>query len=288
MNRRVFLQSAAGLAVLTAGKEAMAASEVDGKFAEIEKVARGRLGVTILDTGTGRRLAYRGAERFPLLSTWKVLAAGFVLARADQGTDSLARRVTYGQSSVLSYAPVTRLHVRDGMTIGELCAAALEFSDNTAANLLLESCGGPQGLTAWLRSIGDGATRLDRTEPTLNEARPGDPRDTTTPNAMADTLDKLLVGNILSAASRRQLVDWMIACKTGTNRLRAGLPSGWRVGDKTGTNGKGCANDVAIAWPPDRSPLIIASYLAHADVSPRQRDAAHADVAKIAASWRPA
>lgn len=285
MNRRAFLWSAAGFAALTASKGAMAAGELHEAFAAIETAARGRLGVAILDTGTGRKLAYRGAERFALLSTWKVVAAGFVLARVDQGTDSLGRRVTHSQSSVLSYAPVTRLHAEDGMTIGELCAAAIEVSDNTAGNLLLESCGGPQGLTAWLRSIGDGMTRLDRTEPTLNEARPGDPRDTTTPSAVADTLDKLLLGNHLSAASRGQLAAWMIACKTGMNRLRAGLPPGCRAGDKTGTNDTGCANDVAIAWPAGRAPLIIASYLADAGVPPRQRDAAHANVAKIAASW---
>ncbi len=285
MNRRVFLLSAAGFAVLAAGRGSLAASELHERFAAVEKAAKGRLGVAVLDTGTGRRLAYRGAERFPLLSTWKVMAAALILARVDQGTDSLDRRVTYSQSRVLAYAPVTRLHVAAGMTVGELCAAALELSDNTAANLLLESCGGPKGLTAWLRSIGDGVTRLDRTEPMLNEARRGDPRDTTTPRAVADTLDKLLIGNTLSAASRRQLAAWMIACKTGAGRLRAGLPSGWRVGDKTGTNNTG-ANDIAIAWPPIRPPLIIASYLADTGVPPRQRDAALADVAKIAASWR--
>jgi beta-lactamase class A len=288
MNRRAVLRSAVGFAVLAACRRSLAADEFHERLAAVEKAAKSRLGVAVLDTGTGRKLAYRGAERFSLLSTWKVLAAGCVLARVDQGADSLARRVTYSQSSVLSYAPVTKLHVRDGMTIGELCAAALELSDNTAANVLLESCGGPKGLTAWLRAIGDGVTRLDRTEPTLNEARPGDPRDTTTPSAVADTLDKLLLGNILSAASRRQLAAWMIACKTGTNRLRAGLPPGWRVGDKTGTNDTGCANDLAIAWPPGRAPLIIACYLADAGVPPRQRDAAQADVAKIAATWRAA
>ena len=287
MNRRAFLWSAAGFAALTASRDAMAAGGLQERFAAIEMAAKGRLGVTFLDTGTGRRLAYRGAERFPLLSTSKVLIAGFVLARVDQGKESLKRRVIYSQSSVLSYAPVTKLRVRDGMTIGELCAAALEVSDNTAANLLLESFGGPKGLTAWLRSIGDDVSRLDRTEPTLNDVRPGDPRDTTTPSAVADTLKKLLIGDRLSAASRRQLTDWMIAGKTGATRLRAGLPTGWRVGDKTGTNNTG-ANDIAIAWPPGRAPLIITSYLADADVSPRQREAAHADVARIAASWRPA
>jgi beta-lactamase class A len=151
---------------------------------------------------------------------------------------------------------------------------------------MLASFGGPDGLTKWLRSIGDNVTRLDRTEPTLNEAKPGDPRDTTTPNAMAETLRKLLVGDALKPRSRQQLADWLIASKVGNARLRAGLPPAWRVGDKTGTNDVGCANDVAIAWPPNHAPLIIASYLDHAGGTPQQRDAVHADVARIAAAGR--
>lgn len=283
MNRRAFLMSTAGLAMLSAGKGAMAAGDPNKQFAAIETAAKGRLGVAVLDTATGRTLAYRGEERFPLLSTWKALASGCVLARVDSGKDALDRRITYSQASVLSYAPVTKHHVSDGMTLGELCAAALELSDNTAANLLLDTIGGPKGLTAWLRSIGDTVSRLDRTEPTLNEARPGDPRDTTTPRAIADTLNTLLLGTVLSPASRRQLTDWMIACKTGASRLRAGLPPDWRVGDKTGTNDTG-ANDIAIAWPTGRAPLIIACYLADTNVPLAERDAAIANVAKVAVS----
>jgi len=285
LNRRVFLRSTVGLTILVASKGSIAADELQEKFAALEKGSKGRLGVAILDTATGRELAYREAERFPLLSTWKVLVAACVLARIDEGRDTLGRHVRFGQSSVLSYAPVTMLHVADGMTIGELCSAAVEVSDNTAGNLLLDSVGGPAGLTAWLRSIGDGITRLDRTEPTLNEAKPGDLRDTTTPSAVAESLNKVLFGNILSASSRQKLAVWMIAGKTGNSRLRAGLPPDWRVGDKTGTNNTGCANDIAIAWPPNRAPLVIACYLANADVSPQRRDAAHVDVARIAASW---
>lgn len=284
MDRRFFLSGTLGALLMS---NRASANEATDKFAALEKAIGGRLGVCILDTGNGKQLSHRGDERFPLLSTFKALAAGRVLARVDRGEEKLERHVKYTQADVLSYAPVTKLHVADGMTMAEICDAAIGVSDNTAGNLMLASFGGPAGLTEWLRSVGDSVTRLDRTEPTLNEAKPGDPRDTTTPDAMAGTLRKLLTGDALKAASQNQLADWLVASKVGNARLRAGLPKDWRVGDKTGTNDVGCANDVAIAWPPGRAPLIIASYLDHAGGTPQQRDAVHADVARIAAAWRP-
>lgn len=283
IDRRIFLGASIGL-VLAGGPAS--ADETTDKFSALETAAGGRLGVCIFDTGSGQRLSHRGDERFPLLSTFKALAAGCVLARVDRGEERLSRIVKYTQADVLSYAPVTKLHVADGMSMAALCDAAVGMSDNTAGNLMLASFGGPAGLTEWLRSIGDDVTRLDRTEPTLNEAKPGDLRDTTTPDAMAGTLRRLLTGDTLKPASRKQLADWLVASKVGDARLRAGLPSGWRTGDKTGTNGVGCANDVAITWPPERAPLIIASYLDHAGGTPAQRDAVHANVARIAAGWR--
>jgi beta-lactamase class A len=287
IDRRFFLGGtfSASLGVLLTGRHA-SAQDATAKFAALEQAIGGRLGVCILDTGSGSTLTHRGDERFALLSTFKALAAGCVLARADRGEERLDRRVKYTQADVLSYAPVTKLHVKDGMTMAEICDAAVGVSDNTAGNLMLASFGGPGGLTKWLRAIGDDVTRLDRTEPTLNEAKPGDLRDTTTPNAMAGTLRKLLTGDALKPASQKQLADWLVAGKTGDQRLRAGLPPAWRVGDKTGTNDAGCGNDVAIAWPPGRAPLIIASYLDHAGGTPQQRDAIHADVGRIAAAWR--
>jgi beta-lactamase class A len=283
IDRRFFLGGTLGV-LLTSGHAA--AQDTAVGFAAIEKAVSGRLGVTILDTGSGQRLSYRGDERFALLSTFKALAAACVLARVDRGEERLDRRVMYTQADVLSYAPVAKLHVADGMTMAEICDAAVGVSDNTAGNLQLASFGGPAGLTAWLRSIGDPVTRLDRIETALNEAKPGDPRDTTTPNAMAETLRKLLIGDALKRASRQQLIDWLVNSKVGDARLRAGLPKGWRAGDKTGTNDVGCANDVAITWPPERAPLIIASYLDHAGGTLKERDAVHADVARIAAAWR--
>ena len=286
IDRRMLMRAAGGaLAAAIVARAAWSADDAAAKFEALEKAINGRLGVTIIDTGSRKRLSYRGDERFALLSTFKALAAACVLARVDRGEEKLNRRVMYSEANVLSYAPVAKLHVKDGMTMAEICDAAVTLSDNTAGNLQLASFGGPAGLTAWLRSIGDDVTRLDRIETALNEAKPGDLRDTTTPNAVAETLRKLLVGDALKPASRQQLIDWLVAGKTGDARLRAGVPKDWRIGDKTGTNDAGCANDIAIAWPSGRAPLIIASYLDHAGGTAKERDAVHADVARIAA-WR--
>lgn len=286
IERRTLLQTAVITLIASATPRASLADETSAKFEALENAINGRLGVCVVDTGSDRQLSYHGNERFALLSTFKALAAACVLARVDRGEEKLDRRVIYTQADVLSYAPIAKLHVTDGMTMAEICDAAVGVSDNTAGNLQLASFGGPAGLTAWLRSIGDDVTRLDRTEPTLNEAKPGDARDTTTPNAMAATLRKLLVGDVLKPASRQQLADWLVASKVGGARLRAGLPVDWRAGDKTGTNDVGCTNDVAITWPPERGPLIIASYLDHAAGTSKERDAIHADVARIAVAWR--
>jgi beta-lactamase class A len=254
-------------------------------FAQIERSAQGRLGVCILDSSSGARLSYRGDERFALLSTFKVLAAAAVLARVDRGEEKLERRVSYTKKDIVTYSPETEKHTDEGMTLSAICAAAVALSDNTAGNLMLSAIGGPQGLTSFLRERGDQVTRLDRIETELNEAKPGDPRDTTSPNAMADSLRKLLLGEALKPASRQQLAEWMIASKTGNARIRAGIPADWRSGDKTGTSARN-ANDVAILWPPARSPLIVASYLAESDAAPAPRDAAHAAIGRIAAAWR--
>ncbi len=252
-------------------------------IADLERKLGGRLGVAIVDTGSMKRIAHRGDELFPMCSTFKSLAAAFVLARVDRGQESLSRRIVYQQDVLLPYAPVTRNHVGGGgLSVGELCAAAVTLSDNTAANLLLDSFGGPPALTAYLRSLGDGVTRLDRTEPTLNEATPGDPRDTTTPVAMAETLRKIVLGSTLSAASREALVAWLVACTTGGKKIRAGVPGGWKVGDKTGSGGDHATNDVAIIWPPNRAPIIATTFFIRARGSDDDRSAILAGVGRIA------
>jgi beta-lactamase class A len=190
--------------------------------------------------------------------------------------------VPYGAKDILEYAPVTKEHLKDGgMTLGALCAAAIEQSDNTAANLLLDAIGGPAGLTNFARNLGDQITRLDRKEPDLNSAIPGDDRDTTTPAAMCLDLQRLLVTAVLSESSRRKLEDWLLHNDTGRLMIRAGVPKTWSVGDKTGRCANGATNDIAIIRPPDRAPIMLAIYSVGSTASANDREAAIAEAAKI-------
>ncbi|MBN3766013.1 class A beta-lactamase [Burkholderia sp. Ac-20365] len=282
----------AGVAVQAFGAGAASAprgvpstSAFERQLAKIEAQTGGRLGVAILDTSGTRLQGWRLHERFPMCSTFKLLLASAVLARKDQGKEELGRKIVFSKDVVVANSPVSGPRAGgDGMTVAELCEAAITRSDNTAANLLLESIGGQAALTAFARSIGDKVTRLDRTEPTLNEALAGDPRDTSTPAAMLTDMHTLLLGDRLTAASREQLTAWLIANKTGDARLRAGLPKDWRVGDKTGTGERGTSNDVAIIWPDGRAPILAVVYLTGAtQVESTQRDAAIAQVGALLA-----
>jgi beta-lactamase class A len=205
------------------------------------------------------------------------------MKRVDRGEEQLDRRVVYSDKDLVTYSPVTEKHVGpDGMSVAEICDAAVTLSDNTAGNLLLESFGGPAGLTAFARSLGDTVTRLDRMETELNEARPGDPRDTTSPNAMLGDMQRLILdGDMLTASSREQLQRWLLASRTGDKRLRAGLPAGWRVGDKTGTGANGTANDIAVVWPAGRAPILVAAYFTGSTISDAARNGVIAEVGRI-------
>ena len=254
------------------------------RWREIEVSVAGRLGIAVLDTATGELAGHRLDERFPMCSTFKFLAAAAVLARVDAGQERLDRRVVVTRESLLEWAPVTSKRVGGtGMTVAELCEAAITVSDNTAANLLLDSVGGPAAVTAFARHVGDDVTRLDRTEPTLNEAAPGDPRDTSTPRAMAQTLRTVMLGNALSDGGRARIVQWMTANTTGGHRLRAGVPFDWRVADKTGTGRLGTTNDIGVLWPPRRAPLVVVTYLTDCKASGDAREAALASVARSVA-----
>jgi|SRR5208282_662167 len=254
-------------------------------FAEIEAQIGGRLGIAALDTGSGKRLSYRGDERFAMCSTFKWLLVASVLSQVEKGRLSLDQRVPYSTADLVEYSPFTRDHLTEGsMPIADLCGAAVEISDNTAANLLLSVIGGPAGLTEYLRGLGDPITRLDRTELSLNSNIRGDDRDTTTPNAMIRTMSKILVGDALSPPARIRLVNWMKNCRTGFSRLRAGLPQDWIVGDKTGTGSNGAANDNAILWPPGRAPIMVAAYLSESTNSAEELNAAQAKVGRIVAA----
>ncbi|OWV76219.1 class A beta-lactamase [Rhizobium sp. R634] len=287
LTRRMLIGSAFCLPALALPVRAQETSgegddNVERRLAALEKRTGGRLGVSVLDTQTSITFGYRGSEAFPMCSTFKALAAGFVLARVDKGDESLDRRVSYGKEKLVDYSPISEKHAgADGMTIAELCEAAVTVSDNTAGNLLLESFGGPPGLTDWLRSIGDGTTRLDRTEPTLNEGRKGDPRDTTTPDAMLDTLGNLTLGSVLTETSCSRLIAWLVASTTGKERLRAGLPQDWKVGDKTGTGQNGSLGDIAVIWPPDRGPIVAAVYITEATVPAKDLNPIFAEVGRM-------
>ena len=275
----------AALLLAPAGRAAAAPEEgFRAGLAALEAQHGGRLGVAMLDGATGRLLAYRGGERFPLCSTFKALAAARVLARVDRGEESLDRRLRFAKDDLVTYSPATAPQAGDaGMTMDAICEAAVTLSDNTAGNLMLDSFGGPAGLTAWLREVGDGVTRLDRRETELNEAAPGDPRDTTTPAAMAGLLRSLLLGEALAPASRARLTEWMVGCRTGDARLRAGLPAGWRVGDKTGSGGHNATNDVAILWPPGRAPVLVAAYYVGSQAADAVRNTVLAAAGKLVA-----
>jgi beta-lactamase class A len=231
-------------------------------FAQMEKSSGGRLGVAVFDTATGEHAAYRADERFPMCSSFKFLLASAVLQRVDGHHESLDRVIAIPPKPLLSHSPLTGSHAGGTMTIASLCEAVLIQSDNTAANALLETIGGPPAITSFCRSIGDKVTRLDRTELALNESRAGDPRDTTSPSAMVGNLQAMLFGTVLSAASRKRLTVWMEGCETGLDRLRAKLPAGWRAADKTGSNGVHTCNDNAVFWPPGgKPPVLVAAYI---------------------------
>ena len=252
----------------------------------VEERLDARLGMLVRDTGDGRSVQYRAAERFPMTSTFKTLACAALLQRVDQGSEDLARRVVFEEHELVSYSPISSQHVGPpGMSLGELCAATLAVSDNSAANFILDALGGPEALTAFLRSSGDQHSRLDRRETALNEAVPGDLRDTTTPAAMADTLERLLLSDLLSLTSRRQLWHWLEANEVADSLFRASLPNGWRIADRSGAGGYGSRSLTAVILPPEREPVIVTVYLTESGVEMPARDTAIAEIGAAVMQW---
>ncbi|POZ59925.1 carbapenem-hydrolyzing class A beta-lactamase [Chromobacterium alticapitis] len=268
------------LASLAAAEPADAGA---GKFAKLEKDFGGSIGVYAIDAGSGATLSYRADERFPLCSSFKGFLAAAVLAQEQKQAGLLDKRVSYGKEALISWSPITEKHQAKGMTVAGLSAATVQYSDNAAANILLKELGGPAQLTAFMRSIGDQTFRLDRREPELNTAIPGDARDTSSPRAVAESLRKLTLGSALAAPQRQQLIDWLKGNTTGDKRIRAAVPAGWAVGDKTGTCGAyGTANDYAVIWPTGRAPVVLAVYTKAQDKALKSSDAAIAAAAKAA------
>lgn len=240
----------------------------------IERTYHGRMGVFAINTANQQYFAYRSRERFPMCSTSKLMTVGAILKRNAKYPGLLERKIHYLKTDIQQsgYAPITSQHISDGMTIMALCKAAMIYSDNGAANLLMKELGGPQAVKLFARFIGDSEFRLDRWEPFLNTAVPGDKRDTTTPQAMANSLKKLVLGNILSKSQRQLLQSWLMDNKTGNSRIRSGVPKNWIVGDKTGTGSYGTTNDIGIIWPPNCQPIIMAIYFTQSDKNAIPRD----------------
>lgn len=263
-----------GSTVLYAGT-----SSVQQKLEALEKSAGGRLGVALINTADDSQIVYRADERFAMCSTSKVMAAAAVLKQSESDKALLNQRVEIKKSDLINYNPIAEKHVNGTMTLAELSAAALQYSDNTAMNKLIAHLGGPEKVTAFARSLGDETFRLDRTEPTLNTAIPGDPRDTTTPLAMAQTLRNLTLGKALAETQRAQLVTWLKGNTTGGASIQAGLPTSWVVGDKTGSGDYGTTNDIAVIWPENHAPLILVTYF----TQPEQKAESRRDVLAAAA-----
>ena len=268
-------------------KQERASVQLQQALAEIAAESRGRLGVAVLDTNSGLEAGYQSDQRFAMCSTFKLLLAAQVMQKVQLGDLRLERRLHFARSSVLEHSPVSGPRAGDGggMTLLELCEAAIVVSDNTAANVLLEQVDGPRGLTEWLRANGDTITRLDRYEPELNSATPGDERDTTTPLAMLQNLQSMVLGSKLDGLARAMLQQWMLDSRTGDQRLRAGMPTSWKVGGKTGS-GTGTANDVVLAWPmPQTAPVLVSCYLTQSPLDDAARNACLAKVGKAVSRW---
>ena len=261
------------------GAVAKLPSASDAAFAQLERDYSAKLGVYALDTETNKEVLYRSDDRFLYCSTSKALLAGIVLQQ--NSLDQLKQVVRYSSDDILSYAPVTKEHVEQGMTLEEICIAALRFSDNTAANLLFNHIGGPTGFKSALNKLGDNITEPVRLEPHLNEVIPGDNSDTSTPRQLAIDLQAYTTGNALTEDKRKMLIEWMTGNATGKQMIRAGAPADWIVADKSGSGSYGSRNDIAIVTPPNRKPIIIAIMSTHAEKEAKYNDQLIAQAAKI-------
>ncbi|GAA4907078.1 beta-lactamase class A [Stackebrandtia albiflava] len=267
-----------GAAPVEAGPTASVTPE--DRFEALEDSYDARLGVYARDTGTDEEVTFRADERFGYASTFKALAAGAILA--EYGVDGLDRRIRYTADDLVPHSPETGKHVDDGMTLEAICEAAVRLSDNTAANLMFDALGGPDGLQEVLVGLGDEVTEMDRYETALNDVGPGETRDTTSPRAFATDLAAFLLGDVLHAAERELLTEWMTGNATGAHLVSAGVPDGWRVADKSGAGGYGGRNDIAVVWPEDGAPIVMAIMSVRADPDAEPSDALIADATRIA------
>lgn len=270
------------LLALSAGGHAADTDDFSAKIVQLEQEKQARIGVAVTDQAGRTVLGHRENERFALCSTFKLPLVAQVLWRIDQGREKSSRPLAYNIDALQEYAPVARRYAPSGyMTVQEASLAALQWSDNTAANLLLDTLGGPAGFTRFVRQNGDSATRLDRPEPDLNSNQPDDPRDTTTPLAMSRLTSRLLWGNTLRPATRQQLQRWLIGNSTGDTTIRAGLPAGWLAGEKTGSCELGGRNDAGFVRSPAGKNHALAIYTLAPQLEPKERDALIAETARL-------
>lgn len=252
------------------------------QITKLETTSSGRIGIFAINTANNNILEYRADERFPLCSTSKLITVAAILKLSMKNQNLLQKKIFYDKHTLIAHSPITAQHVATGMTIAELAAAAITESDNTAANLLMQQLGGPHAITLFARSIGNNSFRLDRWEPELNTAIPGDLRDTATPSSMAQSIKQLVLGKVLAPQQRTQLKTWLIETKTGDARIRAAVPKNYIVADKTGSGAYGTTNDVAIIWPPHAKPIIMAIYFTQKKQTAVSQDAVVAAAARIA------
>ncbi len=288
-NRRTFLLATVSVPIATIwtswATKGNTAVSAQAQLAKLERTLSGRLGVFALNTANSNQLSYRADEYFPMCSTFKVILVSAILKRSTQINGLMQQRIKYQQSDLVTYSPITKQYLEDGMTVAALCAAAIQYSDNTASNLLMKILGGPKAVTTFARSIGDRPFRLDRWETALNSAIPDDRRDTSTPNAMGKSLQRLALGDALEPHLRAQLQAWLRGNTTGAARIRAGVPADWQVGDKTGTGDYGTANDIAVLWPPRRAPVVVAIYTTQGMKDAKARNDVVASAARIVVDW---
>ena len=285
-SRREWLAGALAAAIATTMASGARAASADKTLKRIRERVGGRLGVHALDSQSGKRWGIDENSRYAMASTFKLPLAAALLWQVDRKAFTLDHSLGIANRDLLPNSPAVEAKLTagvDSMTIRELCVAAVTQSDNAAANVLLNGIGGPSALTAFFRTVGDEITRLDREEPALNQNVPGDQRDTTTPRAMVDSLLRIFTQDVLSIPSRALLIDWMIASRTGMDRVRAGLPRSWNPGDKTGTGENGAFNDLVIAYPPNRRPVFVAVYMSESKLGPKELAAAHAEIGTLIA-----
>lgn len=245
--------------------------QIQEQLKNLEKKIDGKIGISAINTANNSRIQYHAEKRFPFQSTFKMMVVAAILKQSMTDSHLLQQKMTYTEKDKVFWSPITEKHFSDGMTIFDLCAAAIMYSDNIATNLLVKKLGGPEAVTAFARSIGDNTFRLDGWEGELN-SNPNDMHDTSTPAAMEKNLQQLTLGNVLALPQREQLVTWMKGNTTGDTKIRAGVPKGWIVADKTGGFGYGMSNDIGIIWPPKCAPIVVAIYTVQ-----NKKDATHRD-----------